>query len=197
MAGTNSNTQSTTKIPTVLWAQREDCLLLTIEVPKAVEEDITFEPEKVHLKCKGGLENEPYELEFEFHKDISPKTSKYKIQGRHIDMLVKKKESGPYWPRLTKESKKQHWLRTDFSRWKDEDESDDEFGGGDDRGLNEMLANMGNMGDMGGMGGMGGMGMGDMGSMGETGGGESDDSDDEEIPELEDTDGKEGEGRSE
>ena len=31
-----------------------------------------------------------------------------------------------------KEEKKQHWLRVDFNKWKDEDESDDEAGGGQD-----------------------------------------------------------------
>lgn len=29
-----------------------------------------------------------------------------------------------YWPRLTKDKKKQPWIKTDFERWVDEDEQD-------------------------------------------------------------------------
>lgn len=27
-------------------------------------------------------------------------------------------ESGEYWPRLTKEKQRIHWLKVDFSKWK-------------------------------------------------------------------------------
>ena len=46
--------------------------------------------------------------------------------------LEKKDGEGPYWKRLVKEDKKQHWLKVDFNKWRDEDESDDEAGGGQD-----------------------------------------------------------------
>ena len=48
-----------------------------------------------------------------------------------IEFALEKKESGPYWKRLVKEGTKQHWLKVDFNKWKDEDESDDEAGGGE------------------------------------------------------------------
>jgi hypothetical protein len=38
--------------------------------------------------------------------------------------MIPKQESGPYWPRLLKESGKRQWLKTDFARWKDEDEEE-------------------------------------------------------------------------
>ena len=47
-----------------------------------------------------------------------------------IEFALEKKEVGPFWKRLVKEEKKQHWLKVDFGKWKDEDESDDEAGGG-------------------------------------------------------------------
>lgn len=37
--------------------------------------------------------------------------------------------AGPYWERLLKEKTKQHWLKIDFNKWKDEDDSDDEENG--------------------------------------------------------------------
>lgn len=47
--------------------------------------------------------------------------------------MIKKKESGPYWSRLTSDSRKVPYIHTDFNRWKDEDEDDsDEDGPGSD-----------------------------------------------------------------
>merc|ERR1712045_585937 len=90
--------------------------------------------------------------------------SKYAVRERVIEFALEKKESGPYWERLLKDKTKQHWLRVDFNKWREEDESDDEAGGGD---LEQMMSQMGGMGGMGGMPGMGGMGAGmpDMGKL--------------------------------
>lgn len=58
------------------------------------------------------------------------------VRDRIIEFILKKKEGGPFWPHLTKEKVKYHWLKVDFNKWKDENDSDDEgmggFGGGDD-----------------------------------------------------------------
>lgn len=56
--------------------------------------------------------------------------SKQHVGPRGAVFIIKKKETGPYWPRLIRDAKKPHWLQTDFSKWKDED--DDDLGGGDD-----------------------------------------------------------------
>lgn len=71
--------------------------------------------------------------------------SKFVVLSRHIQLAVFKKESGPFWPRLLKEKTKVgsnvstanlfmakgslglaqvHWLKTDFDKWRDEDDSD-------------------------------------------------------------------------
>jgi len=47
-----------------------------------------------------------------------------------IEFALEKKDGGPFWDRLIKEKNKYHWLKTDFNKWKDEDESEDEEGGG-------------------------------------------------------------------
>ena len=64
--------------------------------------------------------------------DISFQKSKYAVRDRVIEFALEKKDSGPYWKRLVKEEKKQHWLKIDFNKWRDEDESDEEAGGGQD-----------------------------------------------------------------
>ena len=46
-----------------------------------------------------------------------------------IEFALEKKEAGPYWDRLLADKTKQHWLKIDFNKWKEEDESDDEEGG--------------------------------------------------------------------
>ena len=63
---------------------------------------------------------------------ISFQKSKFAVRDRVIEFALEKKDSGPYWKRLVKEEQKQHWLKVDFNKWKDEDESDDEAGGGQD-----------------------------------------------------------------
>jgi len=52
--------------------------------------------------------------------------SKQNITAREICFNIKKMEDGPYWPRLVKDAKKPGFLHTDFSRWKDEDDSEEE-----------------------------------------------------------------------
>jgi len=94
-----------------------------------------------------------------------------------------------YWPRLLKETKKVHFLKTDFDKWVDEDEqearADDDYG------------NFG-MNDDGGLGGIDFSKLGTAGGMGETpdmedagtgAGADDDDDDSDDMPDLED-DGK-------
>lgn len=55
------------------------------------------------------------------------------IRDRNIELVLKKKEEdGPYWPHLMKDKKKYHWLKVDFNKWKDEDDSEDDVGQSED-----------------------------------------------------------------
>lgn len=46
--------------------------------------------------------------------------------------MKKRDAEGGYWPHLTADRTKHHWLKVDFNRWRDEESSDedDEMGGG-------------------------------------------------------------------
>lgn len=98
-------------------------------------------------------------------------------------VLRKKQLKEEYWPRLLKDNKKLHFLKTDFDKWVDEDEQDampeDDLGG---------MPGMGGMGGMPGMGDMssmlGGSGL-DFSNLGGDMGGNDDAEDDEEMPALE------------
>merc|ERR1711862_1089516 len=102
------------------------------------------------------VDKKVYELNMKLLKEIDPEKTKYQVRPRCIEFALEKAEDGPYWERLLEDKTKQHWLKVDFQKWKDEDDSDEEAGGGD---LEEMMRNMGGLGGMGGMGGMPGMDM--------------------------------------
>lgn len=64
-----------------------------------------------------------FKLELEFYAEIDDKASKVNHTGKNVQLKLQKKElEEAYWPRLLKEQKKVHFLRTDFDKWVDEDE---------------------------------------------------------------------------
>ena len=154
-------------IPPIVWAQRADKLYVTVNVEDCKNAEIKFLEKSFHFRGKSGEKD--YDFEIELYGEIDAEKSKFAILPRHIPMIVVKKESGPYWPRLLKDSAKVHWLKTDFDKWRDEDDSDvDES---KDLAFEDM---MGKMGDL-----NGGFGNEDDDDMGN-----QEDSDDEELPDL-------------
>lgn len=140
-------------------------------------------------------DNQKYETVINLYDTIVPDESKWINRDRGAEFVLIKEKKGPYWTRLLKESTKYHWLRVDFNKWKDEDESDEEeaaaggLGGAGGAGgvdFANMMRQMGGMGGMGGMGDMGGMpDFGDMGGMPPMEGGDEENDSDEEMPGLE------------
>jgi len=172
--------------PEVLWAQRAELLYITVNLTDIKEQKIELDKTSLKFKAKGEAEQKDYEFSLEFFDEIDPEKSKQHLTGRGLFFLIQKSKEG-WWARLLKDKAKPHFLKTDFSRWKDEDEDEEEEtsgpggpGGGDglaNMDFSSILQNSG-------MGGMGGMG--DMGGMGGMGDGEDDDDSDEEgMPELE------------
>ncbi|CAD6196563.1 unnamed protein product [Caenorhabditis auriculariae] len=177
------------KQPSVLWAQRETFLYVTIEVDEAKVDDLKAEPSKLHFA--GSSKTDKYETTLEFFEEIDPESVKrIDTNTRVVELTIQKKEP-KWWPRLLKEKGKVHWLKVDFSKWKDEDDEEaDDFGG--------MDAGMG-----GAMGGGGGMGNGFdlsqyMSQLNPGGGGADFDGldDEDDMPELEDNE-EEEEGKVE
>merc|ERR1719402_1677570 len=161
-----------THCPLVLWAQRADRVFVSVQLGDITEEQIKLETDS--LTFKASSQGKVWETSIEFNKSIIPEDSSSKNMGREFLFELKKKDPGPFWPRLIKGTQKQQNVKVDFNRWKDEDdESEDEGMGGmggkyDDASLEDMMQQMG------------------------TGAGEfdpdegcSDDSDDDDLPELE------------
>ncbi|CAZ82174.1 unnamed protein product [Tuber melanosporum] len=191
-----------TTIPEVLWAQRsheedgtKNIIYLTITAPDCPPDsvELDLEPTKVHFK--GSNKVKTFCVDLELYAEIDVENSKQHLSARGVDLVLRKKEfKTEFWPRLLKEAKKAHYLRTDFDKWVDEDEQEDEgsgfsdmpgggaqFGGGDDSGGFGGI----DFSKLGGMGGMEGMDMSALQGMNSSGG--ADDNGDDDMPELEDS----------
>ncbi|KCV71937.1 hypothetical protein H696_01346 [Fonticula alba] len=143
--------------PTVLWAQRNNLIYLTVDVPDidTNTDDIIITEDKIDFRVTGSG-GKVYAFTIEFFAQVNPDECTREITGRHAFFTISKKADG-FWDRLNKGSAKLPFVKTDFARWVDEDESDDEpdFPG---------AGGMGGFGGAGGFGGMGGAGggMGDV-----------------------------------
>ncbi|KAK2810891.1 hypothetical protein FQN50_002482 [Emmonsiellopsis sp. PD_5] len=197
---------STTQTPEVLWAQRssstdpaKNILYVHLGVP-----DVSPDSAKLNLSSSSisftghsATKKVDYKVDLELYGEIDVENSKSHHSPRGVDLVLRKKElKEEYWPRFLKESKKVHFLKTDFDKWVDEDEQDAL--------ADEDYSNLGGMGGMPGMGGMGAGGdfggidfsklgaggMGGMPDLGAMGGeeGEGDEGSDDDMPALEEDD---------
>jgi len=167
----------TTIAPEVLWAQRssdhddtKNVIFLTINAPE-LEPDyqLNITASKLSFKgvtkaAAGSLPHRQYAFDLELFGEVEPESAKKSehLTGKSLNLILKKKElKEDYWPRLSKD-KRVNFIKTDFFKWKDQDEQmegedDADLGGGNDG----MPGGMGGMPDMssmmGGMGGSGGM----------------------------------------
>lgn len=154
----------------IVWAQRADRVFLSIQLEEVTEEQISVDDKK--LCFSGKSRGNTYEANLEFNNSIIPEESKQRRGGREYFFELKKKDPGPFWPRLLKDTVKPKNIKVDFNRWKDEDDTDDEEGGSayDDASLEDMMQQMGTG------------GAGDSFDPGDV---PDSDSDDEDIPNLE------------
>ncbi|KAJ5123174.1 Hsp90 binding co-chaperone (Sba1) [Penicillium atrosanguineum] len=215
---------SQTYTPEVTWAQRSSAdepernyLYVNIkvsDVPQA-DSDLKITPTEVSFTGKS-VKGVTYSVSLPLYAEIDPENSKVNHTDRYCELVLRKKElKAEFWPRLLKEAKKLHFLKTDFDKWVDEDEQDEageddyanNFGGFDGQeqgGAGGGLSNI-DFSKLGGMGGAGGMpdmsalagamggagGMPDLSALaGAAGGAQGEGEDDEDLPELEETDAK-------
>ncbi|KAK1689831.1 HSP20-like chaperone [Colletotrichum godetiae] len=177
---------ATTQTPEVLWAQRssssdasKNFVYLTITVPDVPKSSLKVDLKPTGLSFSGTSDSlkRSYAVDLELYAEIDPAESKVNHTGKNVEFKLQKKElKEEYWPRLLKEAKKVHFLKTDFDKWVDEDEQDEA--------AEEDFSQFGGMGGMPGMAGM--EGLGDMED-------EEDEEDDDDMPALE---GEEDDGKA-
>ncbi|KAG8427665.1 p23 chaperone protein wos2 [Metarhizium acridum] len=177
-------------------------IFLTINVPDVPKDSMQLDlkPDSLTFTGTSGTLKRKYHVELPFYAEIDPEASKIHHTAKNIEIKIQKKERNKeYWPRLLKDSKKLHFLKTDFDKWVDEDEQNEAFR----RRLlavwrygyvteSSIVGMPGMGGDFGGidfskLGGAGGMP--DLGAMGGEEGEEDSGDDDDEMPALE---GEEG-----
>lgn len=158
----------------VIWAQRQDMVFLTVNVEDCKDAKVDVNDTTFTFKGHKPHENAIYHTEITFYGAVDGAKARRISSDRSIQYVIPKKDTSvSYWPRLMKDNFKPHWLKIDFSKWRDDDESDEEVGGGD-MNFEEMMRNMGGTGGM--------EGMDDRPDLGDIG----DDSDDDDMPDLED-----------
>ncbi|KAK1987842.1 HSP20-like chaperone [Colletotrichum cereale] len=134
MSATTSTPEEANQ-PTVLWAQRssssdpsKNFVYLTISVPDVAASDLKLDLKPTGLSFSGHSNTlkRSYAVDLEFFAEIDPAESKIIHTAKNIELKLQKKElKEEYWPRLLKEAKKVHFLKTDFDKWVDEDEQDE------------------------------------------------------------------------
>ncbi|KAI4161966.1 MAG: hypothetical protein LQ342_004414 [Letrouitia transgressa] len=204
-------TQTTPEGIFVTWAQRssasnaeKNLIYLTIAAPDVPKIDLDLKSTSLKFTGTSETKKTTYHVELEFWAEIDVENSKTHHTSRDVFFVLRKKESKEeYWPRLLKEDKKVHFLKTDFDKWVDEDEQE----GGIDDDLSAMGGGMPGMDPDGGfgnidfsklgagagagadLGGFGGEGA-DLGGLG--GEGADDDEDDDDMPGLEEDEDAKG-----
>jgi len=110
--------------PPVSWAQRHNLLYVIIDVEcKDIEHKVT--ENSFYFKGVNALDqSKKYEVTLNFLHPVKPEEVTSKNIGRCLEFTIYKKEAGPYWPTLTNDKTKLHFLKANFSKW--QNESDDE-----------------------------------------------------------------------
>jgi len=139
-------------------------VFLTINLTQCKDPKFELTPEGTFsFSGKGGPDQTDHEVKLDLNGPIVVEDCKRLCNDLKMFFTLAKKETG-YWPRLTKEKQRLHWLKIDFDKWKDEDDDEEEEGaaakpddynmpGMEGFDMNAMMAQMGG----GGGGGMPGM----------------------------------------
>ncbi|SGZ53411.1 CIC11C00000004577 [Sungouiella intermedia] len=120
--------------PVVLWAQRssesdptKNILFLTIEVQDPVNTKVDLTNSTLKFSADSSDGNIHYDLNLDFFDEIDPENSKKHEAGNQIRFILRKKKAqADFWPRLLKEKLKLHYIKTDFDKWVDEDEQEEQ-----------------------------------------------------------------------
>lgn len=115
-----------TLTPEVLWAQRSSSseadknrVYLTLMVPDVPEDKLKLDiqPTKLTFTGHSNTKKCTYHVELELFAEIDPAETKKHHSDRDLELVLRKKElKEEYWPRLLKDNKKMHFLKTNFDK---------------------------------------------------------------------------------
>eukprot|EP00287_Rhodomonas_sp_CCMP768_P012771 CAMPEP_0196724486 /NCGR_PEP_ID=MMETSP1091-20130531/6312_1 /TAXON_ID=302021 /ORGANISM="Rhodomonas sp., Strain CCMP768" /LENGTH=131 /DNA_ID=CAMNT_0042066607 /DNA_START=189 /DNA_END=581 /DNA_ORIENTATION=+ len=107
-------------VPGISWSQREETLLLKIEIPSGASADGLTVNEK-SVEWKEGDVN----LDLELFAAVDTASATKKSDGGRVCTLELKKADGEWWPKLSS-GKTPKNVKVDWATWKDEDEAETE-----------------------------------------------------------------------
>jgi hypothetical protein len=113
---------STSVAAPVRWAQRKEKVLVTIDVIDVQDPVLKIEGNKFTFSGRAG--ETTYASNIELFSDIDETASRFVVRHRGIEVILAKKDTKVWWPRLLKATGKFHSITVDWSRWVDS--SDDE-----------------------------------------------------------------------
>lgn len=113
--------------PFVHWAQSPSHISLRVDLSQTQDLKVFIEGDtdsclEFSAKGRGAHGLQEYHFSLEFYSQVDKDIVNTKIE-RYVLILIKK-SSQVSWPRLTKHSSRLPWLRVDFDRYDDSDESD-------------------------------------------------------------------------
>lgn len=97
----------------------KNVVLLTISVPDVPKDKMKLELKSDGLVFTGYSDTlkKTYHLDIEFYAEISTEDSLTHHTGKNVELRLRKKEmKEAFWPRLLKDAKKVHYLKTDFDK---------------------------------------------------------------------------------
>jgi hypothetical protein len=108
---------STSVAAPVRWAQRKENVLVTIGVIDVHDPVLKIEGNKFTFSGRAG--ETTYAADIELFSDIDETASRFVVRPRGIEVILAKKDTKVWWPRLLKATGKFHWVTVDWSRWVD------------------------------------------------------------------------------
>ena len=86
---------------------------------------IDLQPQSLTFTGHSDTKKTTYHVALDFYAEIDAENSATHHTERDVEFVLRKKEMGTdFWPRLTKEKQRLHFLKTNFDKWVDEDEQD-------------------------------------------------------------------------
>jgi cytosolic prostaglandin-E synthase len=118
-----------TLTPTVRWAETNDVMYLTIEVPECKSPEITLTSSSLAFSGTSNKKSYAVTLAFKGTIDETHADTKYTVKGRNIHFHLMKKheedvdEDDKRWNRVLENKKLgKTFIKPDFDRWIDEDD---------------------------------------------------------------------------
>ena len=117
---------TSTLTPFVKWAQRKDCIYLTIDVFDVLDENVQLDNSHLSFSGTRRSDNAHFAVDLKFFAPINASASKKCVTDRDISFVLEKDaKDEEFWPTLVSTPSKLNRIRIDFDKWVDEDAEKD------------------------------------------------------------------------